>query len=216
MTTTPKPAASDYELFYWSVPFRGQFVRALLAFAGKSWSEAGDEAIGKLMEGAVADMPVPFMGPPLLIDRKSGVAIAQMPAIILYLGESLDLLPKDAAGRAMTLKVVGDANDVIDELTLDGGRQMWTAERWRDFVPRLEKWMSFWEETGRRHGLTLELRAPAGRRGAGRRGRRHLHAVDDDDRPVRNSWRDARQDRAHDGRAVPPDRRHSRAGEAGR
>src|SRR5215472_4860198 len=32
-------AMSDYELYYWSVPFRGQFVRAVLAFAGKSWTE---------------------------------------------------------------------------------------------------------------------------------------------------------------------------------
>ena len=26
---------SDYDLYYWSVPFRGQFVRAVLAYAGK-------------------------------------------------------------------------------------------------------------------------------------------------------------------------------------
>jgi len=147
---------SDYELYYWSVPFRGQFVRAVLAHAGKTWSEAGDEAISKLMEGNVADMPVPFMGPPLLVDRKADVAIAQMPAIVLYLGETLDLLPATPILRALTLKVVNDANDVIDEMTLDGGRQMWTDARWADFVPRLEKWMSFWEETGRRHGLTAD------------------------------------------------------------
>ncbi|MCE3289584.1 MAG: glutathione S-transferase, partial [Caulobacter sp.] len=42
---------------------------------------------------------------------------------------------------------------LIDELTLVGGRQMWTAKRWAEFEPRLRKWMSFWEETGRRHGL---------------------------------------------------------------
>jgi glutathione S-transferase len=54
------------------------------------------------------------------------------------------------------MKVVNDANDVIDEITLDGGRQMWTAERWREFEPRLEKWMSLWEETGRRHGLKAD------------------------------------------------------------
>ena len=60
---------SDYTLYYWSVPFRGQFVRAVLAYAGKSWREGGDAAIGKLMEGPVAKMPVPFMGPPLLIDK---------------------------------------------------------------------------------------------------------------------------------------------------
>ncbi len=55
--------------------------------------------------------------------------------------------------RAITLKIVCDANDVIDEITIQGGLQMWTDKRWKEFVPRLRKWMSFWEETGRRHGL---------------------------------------------------------------
>lgn len=145
---------ADYELYYWSVPFRGHFVRAVLAHAGKGWDEAGDEAIETLMAGAPAAMPVPFMGPPLLIDRRADVAIAEMPAILLYLGETLDLLPATPALRALTLKMVADANDVLDELTLDGGRQLWTPERWEAFVPRLQKWMALWEETGRRHGLT--------------------------------------------------------------
>ena len=144
---------SDYLLYYWSVPFRGQFVRAVLACAGKSWREAGDAAIGKLVEGNVEKMPVPFMGPPVLIDKNARVAIAEMPAIILYLGDTLGLMPSAAARRAMTMKIVCDANDVLDEMTLDGGRQMWTKERWRGFIPRLKKWMLLWEETGRRHGL---------------------------------------------------------------
>jgi glutathione S-transferase len=144
---------SDYELYYWSVPFRGQFVRAVLAYAGKSWTEGGDAAISELMGLPARDMPVPFMGPPMLIDKGAEFAIAEMPAIILYLGETLDLLPATPALRALTLKIVNDANDVIDEITLDGGREMWTQKRWDDFVPRLKKWMSFWEETGRRHGL---------------------------------------------------------------
>jgi glutathione S-transferase len=147
---------SDYDLYYWSVPFRGQFVRAVLAHAGKTWEEAGDTAIAKLMEGPVKNMPAPFMGPPLLVDKKTNVAIAQMPAIVLYLGETLNLLPKDPALRTMTIKIVCDANDVIDEITLDGGRQMWTQKRWKEFVPRLKKWMSLWEETGRRHGLKAD------------------------------------------------------------
>ena len=147
---------SDYDLFYWPVPFRGQFVRAVLAHAGKTWTEAGPDAIGKLMGGAVADMPIPFMGPPVLIDKKADVAIAQMPAIILYLGETLDLLPETAALRALTIKIVNDANDVIDELTQNGGVQMWTPKRWKTFVPRLEKWMSIWEDTGRRFGLSAD------------------------------------------------------------
>jgi glutathione S-transferase len=108
------------------------------------------------MNGPVKDMPVPFMGPPMLIDKKAGFAIAQTPAIILYLGETLDLMPACPVLRAMTMKIVNDANDVIDEITLDGGRAMWTEKRWQDFMPRLRKWMSFWEETGRRHGLKAD------------------------------------------------------------
>lgn len=145
---------SDYELYYWSVPFRGQFVRAVLAYAGRTWNEGGDDAIAALMEAPVEQMPVPFMGPPLLIDRTSDFAIAEMPAIILYLGETLGLMPATPALRALTMKIVNDANDVIDDITLDGGRLMWTETSWQDFVPRLKKWMSLWEETGRRHGLT--------------------------------------------------------------
>lgn len=146
----------DYELYYWSAPFRGQFVRVVLAHAGKSWTEAGDAKISDLMGGAVKAMPVPFMGPPMLVDTKAKVAIAQTPAIILYLGETLDLLPTTPELRALTLKIVCDANDVIDELTNDGGRAMWTDKRWTEFVPRLKKWMSFWEETGSRHGLKAD------------------------------------------------------------
>ena len=145
---------SDYDLYYWSVPFRGQFVRAVLAFAGRTWTEKGDDTISKLMEGPVKKMPVPFMGPPVLVDKKAKFAVAQMPAIVLYLGETLDLMPATPALRALSMKIVNDANDVIDEITQDGGREMWTKKSWKGFVPRLKKWMSFWEEIGSRHGLT--------------------------------------------------------------
>lgn len=143
----------DYELYYWSVPFRGQFVRAILACAGKTWVEADDASILKLMSGPIEDMPVPFMGPPILVDKKTRFAIAEMPAIVLYLGETLGLMPATPELRAMTMKIVNDANDVIDEITLDGGRQMWTEKRWKEFIPRLQKWMLLWEEVGNRHGM---------------------------------------------------------------
>jgi glutathione S-transferase len=146
----------DYTLYYWSVPFRGQFVRAVLAWAGKTWNEAGDGEIAKLLNSDADGMPVPFMGPPLLIDHSNDFAIAQMPAVIFYLGETLGRLPHEPAERAMTMKIVNDANDVIDEITLQGGMMMWDKPRWDDFVPRLTKWMSFSEEVGRRHGLTAE------------------------------------------------------------
>ena len=114
-------------------------------------------SISELMSGPVVKrMPVPFMGPPMLIDKRAGFAMAEMPGIVLYLGETLGLMPATPALRAMTMKTVNDANDVLDEITLDGGRQMWTQKHWRDFIPRLTKWMSIWEETGRRHGLGLD------------------------------------------------------------
>ncbi|MEP9355272.1 glutathione S-transferase [Xanthobacter sp. KR7-65] len=142
-----------YELYYWPVPFRGQFIRAILAYARKSWSEHDAGEIGGLMEQAPGAQPIAFMGPPVLIDTTAKVSLSQMPAIALYLGESLGLIADDPVQRAMTVKVVTDANDVIDELTLDGGRQMWTKARWRDFGPRLEQWMAIFEAVGERHGL---------------------------------------------------------------
>jgi glutathione S-transferase len=144
---------SDYDLYYWPIPFRGQFVRAVLAYAGKSWREVGAGEILKLKEAPVERLPAPFMGPPVLVDNQTGFAVSQTSAILLYLGETSNLLPADPRGRAMTVKIANDANDVIDDLTLDGGRLMWTETRWRAFQPRLKRWMQLFEETVRRDGL---------------------------------------------------------------
>ena len=73
---------SDYELYYWPIPFRGQFVRAILAFAGKSWTEHDAATISKLKSGPLKSMPAPFVGPPVLIDNKTGFAVSQTAAIV--------------------------------------------------------------------------------------------------------------------------------------
>ncbi|MCZ7482873.1 glutathione S-transferase [Rhizobium rhizogenes] len=145
---------SDFDLYYWPVPFRGQFIRGILAHGGCSWDEHGADAIDDIMHREVGKQPIAFMGPPVLIDRQRNFAISQMPAIAIYLGERLDILPAAAEGRALSAKVVNDANDVLDELTLNGGREMWTPEKWREFVPRLQKWLRIFEDTGARNGLT--------------------------------------------------------------
>ena len=145
---------ADFELHYWQMPFRGQFIRALLAWAGQRWDEFDDAAVGKTMSADVGQQAIPFKGPPMLVDRRTGFALAQMPAIAYWLGERFGLLPGSVDGKALAIKVVNDANDVIDELTLDGGKQMWSPQRWHEFQPRLERWMAIFEETGRRHGLT--------------------------------------------------------------
>ena len=145
---------SDYTLTYWQIPFRGQFIRAILAYAGKRWDEVDDGAVAHAMDADVARQAIPFKGPPMLVDKHAGLALAQMPAIAYYLGETLDLLPASVAGKALSIKVVNDANDLIDELSIDGGKQMWTPARWKEYQARLHRWMAIWEETGRRHGLT--------------------------------------------------------------
>lgn len=134
---------SDYTLCYWPVPFRGQFIRAILAHAGKSWKET--DTVSDLTYAEPGQQPIPFMGPPMLIVEKTGFAIAQMPAIALYLGETLGLLPDSPEGRALSIKTVNDANDVIDEITQQGGREMWTPETWKAFQPRLKRWMAIFE-----------------------------------------------------------------------
>lgn len=158
---------AGYDLYYWPVPFRGQFIRAILAYAGKDWVEHDSDAIGALLQAEPRDQPIPFMGPPLLVDRASGFTLSQMPAIALYLGETLGLVPDSAQGRAMTAKIVNDANDVIDEITLDGGREMWTRDKWRGFMPRLQRWMSFWEAAGRANGLSADAGFLLGTENAG-------------------------------------------------
>jgi glutathione S-transferase len=142
---------ADYTLYYWPVPFRGQFIRAILAHAGKTWEEGDVQA---LMAQPPAKQPIPFMGPPVLITGDTGFVVSQMPAIALYLGETLDLLPAKPEGRALAVKVVNDANDVIDEITIDGGREMWTPQTWKAFEPRLRHWMDIFEVLGARHELT--------------------------------------------------------------
>lgn len=158
---------ADYDLYYWPAPFRGQFIRAILAYAGKSWDEHDYGEIGDLMDADPQDQPVPFMGPPVLIENGSGFALAEMPAIAVYLGTVLELIPDTAQLRAMTAKVVNDANDVIDEITLDGGREMWTRKSWEAFVPRLKRWMSIWEATGTHHGLEADAGYLLGTESAG-------------------------------------------------
>ncbi|MFC4652214.1 glutathione S-transferase [Lactococcus nasutitermitis] len=135
---------ATYTLYYWPVPFRGHFIRAILSYAQADWEEG--ENVPALMSTKPHNQPIPFMGPPVLVNHEKHFALSQMPAIANYLGEQLNLLPESAEDKALALKIVADANDVIDELTLQGGMTMWTQESWQAFIPRLQKWMTFWEE----------------------------------------------------------------------
>lgn len=119
---------AEFTLYYWPVPFRGEFVRAILAHVGASVEEPDSDAVGAMMTMDPSDQPVPHMAPPMLVHTSSGVAVAEMPAICLWLGERFDLLPDDPHGKAAAIKLVNDANDVLDEMTLDGGKSMWADD----------------------------------------------------------------------------------------
>lgn len=145
----------DYTLYYWPIQFRGQFVRAVLAHVSAKWDEVDFDEIIAVKGEAPRQQPIPFMGPPLLIDRETEASIAQLPAILNYLGEKHDLFPDDLMLRSITHKIIADANDVLYEMTRYNGAQMWTAETWGEFQPRLTRWMSMFEEIGNRHNLTV-------------------------------------------------------------
>ncbi len=143
----------DYTHYYWPIPFRGQFVRATLARIGATWDEATMDDIFELKDSAPANQLVPHMGPPVLTDHGTGVSLSQMPAILGYLGHKHGLIPHDPERTALTDKVVADANDVLYEMTLHNGAQMWTQDSWNEYLPRLRRWMAIFEETGKRHDL---------------------------------------------------------------
>ncbi|MEM7733934.1 MAG: glutathione S-transferase family protein [Pseudomonadota bacterium] len=144
-----------YTLYYWPIPFRGEFIRALLRLAGQSYDEPDPDEVTELKLRAPVDQPVPFMGPPVLMDHEAGAAISQMSAILRYVAGQHGLMPDDAAPVALTDKIIADSNDVLDELTLFGGRSMWTLGEWESFVEdRLPRWMAIFEEGARRQNVT--------------------------------------------------------------
>ncbi|MEM9387247.1 MAG: glutathione S-transferase [Pseudomonadota bacterium] len=146
----------DYTLYYWPIPFRGQFVRSLLAHVGASWEEANDEALRARWKAHPKEQPIPFMGLPVLTDHAANISLSQMPAVLSYLGRKHHLLPQDPVAEALTAKVIADASDVLYEATRYHGQQLWTAEAWSAFQPRLIRWMEVFAETGHRHGLTAQ------------------------------------------------------------
>ncbi|QOL81974.1 glutathione S-transferase [Pseudooceanicola spongiae] len=145
---------ADFTLYYWPIPFRGQFVRATLAHVGASWDEAGfDETFAQRASDPAAQK-LPHMGPPVLVDHQRDCTLSQMPAILSYLGEVYRLTGCCPDTHAICLKVICDANDVLYEMTRYNGAQFWSDEAWAEFLPRLARWMGIFEEVGARHGLS--------------------------------------------------------------
>lgn len=146
-----------YTLYYWPLPFRGEFIRAVLRVAGQTYQEPGVDTLIALKDQGAHAQPLPFMAPPVLVDHGAGVTLAQMPAILRYLGGKHRLMRDDPVHAALTDKIIGDANDVLDELTLFGGRSMWTLGEWETFTEtRLPRWMAIFEHMLRGQGVDAD------------------------------------------------------------
>lgn len=146
-----------FSLYYWPIPFRGQFPRYIMAYAGVAWDAPPPEAVRKMYRAKIDDQPVPFMGLPVLHDRETDTWLSQMPAICGYLGQALGLLPSPAAQAARSLKILGDCADVLEGLTRHCGAQMWTDEAWHRYAEdRLARWLHIFESTARQNGIRAD------------------------------------------------------------
>lgn len=144
----------NYKLYYWPVPFRGNFIRLLLEEADESYEEATYEEIIGLYSMSVDEQPFPAMAPPFLHDLECDIFLSQMPVIVMYLAEKLNFLPKDSFQSAICLKLLLDSNDVLADVTNLNGMVMWEYSSWKKFRGnRLKRWFEIFEQTGQRFGL---------------------------------------------------------------
>lgn len=143
-----KPEAR-YELLYWPLPFRGCFVSYLFAYRNIPLVEVTDfREVERLRGLPPAEQAVPFMGPPTLRDRQTGLSLSQMPAIVLYVAPELDLMPQSPSDIATAMKTLMDCNDILMEICRYNGSMMWSRETWPEFrSQRLPHWLGILEES---------------------------------------------------------------------
>jgi len=141
----------DYKLYYWDLPFRGNFIQLFLEEVGAKYEQHDATDIYPERSLKIRN---PGMAPPYLYECKSKTYFAQMPAILIHLGREYDYLPKRAETHTLALKTILDCNDVLMEITNYNGAMMWTESNWDEFrYSRLPGWMEIFEKTGLKHGL---------------------------------------------------------------
>ena len=111
-----------YELYYWpGIQGRGEYIRLALEEAGAEYIDfalvpekkgGGVPALERFIEGADVEHP-PFAPPFLKAGRQ---LIGQTANILLFLGDRLDLAPRDAAGKLWTHQLQLTLADFIVEI----------------------------------------------------------------------------------------------------
>ena len=144
----------EYKLYYWDVPFRGNFIQLFLEEVDADY-ECHDAT--EIYPDKRLDIRNPGMAPPYLYDCKNKIYLAQMPAILMHLGRQYDYLPKRAETLTLALKAILDSNDLLMDITNFNGMKMWQKPDWQEFrTYRLADWMRIFERTGSAHGLKSE------------------------------------------------------------
>ena len=103
-----------YELYYWTgILGRGEFIRLALEEAGVAYSDVAREKGDGVMEALGEKLATPSFAPPFL--KHGEQVIGQVSTILLYLGDVLDLAPKDERLRLWTQQIQLTIADFVVE-----------------------------------------------------------------------------------------------------
>ena len=120
---------------------RLSFPRFLLAQASLVWTEEWqpETSFCALPRSRDAEKIPLHFAPPLLEDRETGAEVSQLPAIVLYLLDALDL----RCDRVDAMRIMGDALDLFAELDRAKVETQSTNDRawWRFKHYELQDWM---------------------------------------------------------------------------
>lgn len=93
-----------YELYYWTgIQGRGEYVRLALEAAGAPYRDIAREEGDGVIAAMGKQVATPSFAPPFLKDAT--LVVGQVAAILLYLGDKLDLAPKDERLRLWTHQI---------------------------------------------------------------------------------------------------------------
>ena len=106
---------SSFDLYYWpQIQGRGEFVRLALEASGTPFRDVAREDGVAAMMDRMAQGDTPPFAPPFLVHGR--VVVAQVAAILFYLGPRLDLAPADEAARLWCHQVQLTITDLVAEV----------------------------------------------------------------------------------------------------
>ena len=105
---------STYKLYYWDgLQGRGEYIRLALEAAGAPYIDVVRQEGNLFLKDLMEKFASPSFAPPFLDD--GGQIIGQMAAILLHLGDKLNLAPREPAARMWTHQVQLTIADFILE-----------------------------------------------------------------------------------------------------